>query len=377
MKVLEFVDTLRRDSGITSFLMNNIIKENNNGILYDIMIIEGDEFSLTDVRKRVNVIIMPNPIFCGYFALKAYLMNYFCLHKGEYDVIHSHCFQVDPLLFECARAYNNCVCISHSHSAKFSDNFFKAIIWKKISAKVPEYADYWFACSNEAGIHLFGRDFPSSPKGRVIPNSIDCDKYLFSENIREDYRRKMQLGEALTIGHVGNFAKTKNHEFLINIVSCFKRRNVNVKLLLIGGQKNGKRERHIKQKIRMRKLENNVVFLGKRNDIPNLLFSMDVFVFPSLHEGFGISILEAETSGLPVIVSNGVPEDVKFSGCVTLDLRNGPNKWCDTILKISKVKADHLREDRNREVANSIYNAQNTNKMLNEFYIKVCNAKQK
>ncbi|MBL8029333.1 MAG: glycosyltransferase [Fibrobacteres bacterium] len=125
-------------------------------------------------------------------------------------------------------------------------------------------------------------------KGAVIEKSVARRKLGLSDN-------------AFVIGHVGRFTEPKNHEFIIAVMHEILKKEANCILLLVG---DGPLRENINNKARQLGLLNNVIFLGTRTDVFACLSAMDVFIFPSHYESLGISVLEAQVVGLPVVTSN-------------------------------------------------------------------------
>lgn len=163
----------------------------------------------------------------------------------------------------------------------------------------------------------------------VVSNGIDVDKFRNGVSIRDELGI---AGESLVLCHVGSFSKPKNHEFLIKVFKKVLEYKPNASLILVGG---GVLEDSIRKHVLDEGLDGKVLFLGNRTDVANILKSSDVFVFPSLYEGFGIAVLEAEASGMPAVVSDKVPASIcKANNVKLLPLDAGLLEWCDTILKV-------------------------------------------
>lgn len=174
----------------------------------------------------------------------------------------------------------------------------------------------------------------------VVSNGIDVDKFKNGVSIRDE------LGideESFVLCHVGSFSKPKNHEFLIRVFKKVLSYKPNACLVLVGG---GVLEDSIRKLVADEGLDGKVLFLGNRTDVANILKSSDVFVFPSLYEGFGIAVLEAEASGLPVVVSDKVPENVCVASNIKrLSLDDDIDKWCEAVAECENMKADVLCGD--------------------------------
>lgn len=91
-------------------------------------------------------------------------------------------------------------------------------------------------------------------------------------------------------------------------------------------------------------VEDCVILVGLRSDIPQLLQSFDVFMLPSFYEGMPLSVLEAQAAGLPCFISNCITKDVEIGEDVmSLSLQNTPRIWAKYIIDYSK---DHTRRER-------------------------------
>ena len=202
-------------------------------------------------------------------------------------------------------------------------------------------------------------------KFNILNNAIDTKQYQYSEKVRTAYREELGLGDSLVIGHVGRFNPPKNHRFLIEIFDKLKQKNTNVKLLLVGdGDGRGKIEDLVKEK----NLQEDIKFLGMRDDVYNILQAMDVFVFPSLYEGLPVTLIEAQSAGLPCIISNQVPLECKMSDLIHVkSLQESESAWVDEILKLS----DYKRTDTTPLVIQSGYDIRKNAEKLQKYYLKL------
>lgn len=111
-----------------------------------------------------------------------------------------------------------------------------------------------------------------------------------------------------------------------------------------------------------------VRFLGVRSDIPDLMQAMDVFVFPSLYEGLGIALVEAQAAGLPCVVSDTIPPEAYLTDLVFAEeLSAAPETWAQVILE----KRNTLRTDRSAEIAAHGFDITTEAVKLQEFYLNV------
>ena len=174
----------------------------------------------------------------------------------------------------------------------------------------------------------------------------------------------VETANKFVIGNVARFKTEKNHTFLIDVFNEIYKQNCDSVLLLVG---TGELEEEMKKKCKELGIEKAVIFMGQRNDIPDMLLAMDVFFLPSLCEGLPVVAVEAQASGLPVVTSTGVTKEVDITGNVRfLDLAWGEAEWADAI---SKIGREFKRQDMYQYIHDSGYDITETAKALQEFYL--------
>lgn len=166
----------------------------------------------------------------------------------------------------------------------------------------------------------------------IVPNSVDIDRFINVKINKKEFLKSLKIKkDAFVIGHVGRFAKSKNHEFLIKVFAALKEIKPNTHLILIG---EGELEGQIKEQVEKLGFKDDVSFLGNRGDIPRLMSIMNVFVFPSLYEGFGNVLIEAQASGVKCIVSDRIPSDAFITNlAIPLSLDDKIDRWSQIIVK--------------------------------------------
>ncbi len=187
----------------------------------------------------------------------------------------------------------------------------------------------------------------------VIRNGVDFRRFQGVDESQTEIRRTLGISEdAYVLGHVGRFTEQKNHEFLLEVFREAYRMNSNAFLLLIG---NGELRERVEHKVREYGLDDRCMILSHRSDVPRLMKAMDVFVFPSLWEGFGIVLVEAQICGLRCLVSEAIPAETYLSELVIpVGLTEGPERWADIALDpgIQSAYPNRLHEyDMNSEIA--------------------------
>ena len=244
-----------------------------------------------------------------------------------------------------------------------TDNPKKALRNKIMCLGLNDVATDLFACSKAAGEFYYGKEAVDSGKVKIIPNAINLEKYKFNEATRNKVRKELNIEDKFVIGHIGRMAPQKNQKFLLKIFSEVKKEKNNAILLMIG---DGLLKSEIQKEINKLNIKDSVLLLGVRDDIPQLLMAMDVFVLPSLFEGLGIVAVEAQAVGLKCILSNRVPREVDCGNCEFIGLEESVDIWNKFVTKDSaykvKIYKNSLRID--------IYNIKKCVKNLENLYLE-------
>lgn len=302
------------------------------------------------------------PVYPQNFArYKRDLRGFFQAHS-EYKIIHSHMSELGYFAFREAERQGVPVRICHAHNAPhgFDAKMFIRTYFKK---RMMPYLTHLFMCGEESGKWLYGEKNKS--RFIMLNNAIDAAVYSFDASKREEMRRQLGLTGELVIGHVGRFNPQKNHPFLLDIFAALLKKEPNAVLLLVGG---GADMPKIQAKAQELGIAERVRFLGVRSDVADLMQAMDVFVFPSLYEGLPVTMVEAQASGLPCIISDKVPpECILTDGLVNImPLSANPETWAEKILSMRAVP----RTDRREEIAAHGFDISTEAVKLQEFYIK-------
>lgn len=183
-------------------------------------------------------------------------------------------------------------------------------------------------------------------------NSLDYRRFLDIQLSKAEIRAMLNIPQyAYVIGHVRRFCESKNHTFLVSIFQELVQMKENAFLLLVGS---GEMKREIIQSLSSLGLVGKTLILSHRPDIPVLMKAMDVFVFPSIYEGFGIVAVEAQASGLKCVMANTLPKDIFITkNAIPMPLKN-PTDWARVILDTSiesKNSVSYLSDwDMNNEI---------------------------
>lgn len=253
---------------------------------------------------------------------------------GPYDVVHSHTLNFSGLVLKVANMQNVPVRIAHSHSVtdNRSNSLFRKLYRNQMRNLINSNATHKLGCSKLACENLFGEK--SLNETIVFPNAIRTERYLDLNKSIKESKNSLGLEEWQTVaGHVGRFSKVKNHLFILEVFEEAIKQDPNIQLLLIG---DGEKKQEIVRKATEKDLTSNIHFLGIREDIPDIMNAMDIFLLPSYYEGLGIVLIEAQAIGVPCLVSNGVPKeaDLRINLFTQRSLDNSINVWKEELFKL-------------------------------------------
>ena len=323
--------------GVEQVVYNYCSRIDKNKFEIDFLIDEDSTFIPREELKNVGINVKVIP---PYQKVAKYQKELIKLFKTEkYDIVHSHLNALSIFPLRAAKKAGIKVRIAHSHSTsnkvEWKKNLVKAML--KLFSKV--YADKYMCCSELAGRYLFGNKTYEEGKVYLLNNAIDIDKFKFNEDTRKDVRAELKVNDdTLVIGHAGRFVAQKNHTFLIDVFKDVHTKNPNSVLVLVG---QGQLQEDMKEKVKILGLENSIKFLGQRDDIDRLYNGFDVFCLPSLYEGLGIVLIEAQVNGLPCVASTEVPKIVKQTENFEFArLEDEVEKWSELIFDGKRKEVD-------------------------------------
>lgn len=348
--------------GVESFIMNYYRNIDKSKVQFD-FIIDSDSTSVPkkEIEKLGGKIIQIPPyqkIFNYISVLKR------VLKENNYKIVHSHLNSLSVFPLYCAWKAKVPIRIAHSHSTTNNKEFKKNIIKNILKPFSKIFATNYFACSEHAGRWLFGNKTFENNKVILIKNAIEVKKFKYDETVRNRIRKELNVENKLVLGHVGRFVEQKNHEFLIDLFYDIYKENDDAILLLIG---NGPLESKIRNKVKKLQLDSAVKFLGIKDNVNEYMQAMDIFMFPSLYEGLGIVVIEAQASGLKSICSTDVPVEVKNTDLVEFIDLNNKSKWKESVLRTQYKRNDKSLEN----IKNANYDIQQESEKLLEIYIKI------
>jgi glycosyltransferase involved in cell wall biosynthesis len=305
MKVLHITNSLGM-GGAEKLLEEAIPLYNNLGIPTDILLFDGTEFPFFKSLKKTNpenvFVLNANSVYNPLNVLK--IIPYL----KKYDIIHVHLF---PALYWVAFAKiisfykGKLVYTEHSTNNKRRKSSLFRILDKFIYKKYNKIIAITDEVKDALISHLNLKDIT---KITVIFNGVNLSKIINAKTLNK--KEFFNDDDSVIVLQVARFYEPKDHATLIKAIASLPNR---FKLLLVGeGVLKNKNEILVNEL----QINDRVLFLGARMDIPSLLKTADIVVLSSKYEGLSLSCVEGMASGRPFIASNapGLGAVVKDAG---------------------------------------------------------------
>lgn len=338
IRVLNFLPNLKQ-AGVESFVMSVYRNIDTSKVQFDFIVHSTKrEFYDDEVEKLGGKIYRftykdDKNLFKYIKDLKSFFQSH-----PEYKIVHGHMQSMMPLYLYCAKRSKVPVRIAHSHNNSYEHSAKGFIL--HIFSRFSRYpATDRYACSADSGKYLFGKK-PFD----VIFNGIDMDRFVFREDVRKRLRRELGIKEhEILLGTVGRMEKQKNQLFLLQVLNDVVKKDQKYRLLLIGS---GSMEAELRAFVKAHDLSDHVIFLGNVPNVNDYMSAMDLFVLPSLYEGLGIVLIEAQATGLNCITTQGtVAAETKVSDIIQY-LPLDSSRWIDSILHFQPKRERTLCDER-------------------------------
>lgn len=334
MKVIHFLGEYIGNGGIESFVTNilgGMHQHNIESIVvayYHIpnvyehyMRINGAEIVYLHT-KRINVIHRIN-MFARYLKK----------HANSDDILHLHTSTSGGYMY----AFVAYLCglkriVFHLHNIPAMDPNQK--LWRTVKNNIIDTLLNWvpqvkIACSKEAGYSFFKQN-----EFKLVHNGIDFRRFSFDYNARERLRKQMGMEGKFVIGQVGRLAYQKNQEFTLSLIKRAKQQGIDCYGVLVGS---GTNRENLEEYVRINNMTDLVNFVDPTEKIQEYYSAFDLFVFPSIYEGLGISALEAQAAGLPVICSENISNEVFVTDMIFREWLSEQDNWIKRIKFIKEM----------------------------------------
>ncbi len=253
-----------------------------------------------------NLGIILHPVKArGYFHPFTSLRIAFIIRRINFDIIHTHASKDLWILVPALQFLRRRIpLILTKHIGSF--------IEKKdyLHRRLYKYVTRAIAISTAIKNNILDTTPLSADRILLIPNGVDTGKFnpaaVSGKEVREEFNIKP---DELLIGMMARFSPGKGHEEFVKAASELNKEYDNLRFIIIGEASRGEDEYEAGIKAYSEELKlNNLIFTGYRSDIPELLAALDIFVFPSHAEAFGIALIEAMAMQKPSVctASEGV-----------------------------------------------------------------------
>lgn len=314
--------------------------------------LDKDKFECTYCLRGEEIGVLEDEVVAGGAKIihqpnntKNYFKSYFYYKKffseNDFDIVHSHLMFYSGIVMRAAYKAGIKKRVPHSHMTNpciENRSTLKKIIAETYSFVMKrwlvKYSTDLVACGKEAGEYLYGKK-NFAKRGVLLNNGTYLDKFEFEQQKRDDARKEFNLQNSIVLGHIGRLNYVKNHSFLLDVFFEFQKQYSNSKLLIVG---DGEQRPAIEAKAKSLGIDDKVIITGLRQDVDKLAMAMDVFVFPSLYEGFPMTLVEAQATKLPCLISDTVTRSAKLiEPTQYLSLNDSPTLWAQKAYELSQI----------------------------------------
>lgn len=336
--------------GIESFITNTVLGMDLQALQIDIVAARlADSIFTQRLRARgVRLLALSGD---QKRLLNNYRLFVRLLSEERYDVVHLNIFHGLSMVYAClARRAGVPVRIVHGHGTNLRKSLTKPLklLVHTVSKELLTGAatDCW-ACSVPAAEFLFSRKTVAAGRFLFIPNGIQIERFRFNAALGKELRHQLCLAESeFVVGHVGRLCYEKNQMFLLDVFSRLVVRRPDSRLLLVG---EGEDKTALREKAERLGIADRVIFYGVSDQVERLLWAMDIFIFPSILEGLGIAMIEAQSAGVPAVCSEKIPAEARVLDRVrTLPLAAGAEAWAEAALALAGLPRTGAEADRVR-----------------------------
>lgn len=352
MKILQVSNSSMGNGGVQKVIMD--IVQNLPEHKFDVLVFNNKESYHEKNFISFGGQVFRIPYYDGKRLLKQRLDFYFRFFKlffgtyrllrknGKYDAIHCHNYFDSGICNAAAFFAGVKIRISHSHSSRSEAyvSFWRKIIFTSYKILMKIFSNVRIGCSQGAVDFLFQDD----KKAIIVTNGIDLKKFDVG-------KYEYKVSDNIKFIHVGRYCKVKNQSFLLDVFSLVSQKFDNVSLNMVG---HGPDKTRIQEKIRKLGLDTKVRMLSHDTDIPKIMSDSHYMIFPSLFEGLGIALFEAQSMGVLCFASGGLAHESNLGLVTYLDLNSGARHWADNIIEIIENDDLSVRKSITDEKLNSV-----------------------
>lgn len=349
--------------GMEAYIMNIYRNIDRTKLQFDFLYPYEDKMAFSD-----EVLKLGGHIYHVPGRKKSLIKHYILLRRlfkdNDFEGIYYQCTRKlrTMQVFKYAKKYKVKYRVIHSHSSNsINTSCIDKIRVKFVEKQYKKYITDFFACSENAGKWMFGdRNYS------VINNGINTNLFKFNKDSRNLIRKKERIPEdAIVLGTVGRLSQEKNPMFFIPLFIKYLEKHPNSYFLHVGG---GEQLEKLEKKIKEFDLQEHFILKGKQENVYDYMNAMDVFLLPSLYEGFPIVLVEAQSTGLMCISSSNVTESSNILGLVRYCSIDRINDWLET-LENELIDNINNRHDRSEDIEKCGYGIKQLAERIQEFFL--------
>lgn len=370
IKVLHVIGGMNR-AGAESMIMNIYRCIDRTKIQFDFLVYSNEKQDFeTEIKTLGGKVIHTNLFSTKSPFTMVRTIRQVLREHGPYQVIHCATLFNSAYALLAALPFKHILKITHSHNTQntVASSLIIKIYERFAKYVIQHYTEVPLACGKEAGEFLFGKKLFSN-RGIVLLNSVDIDQFTNVPVEKSNFiMEELGLHGQKVVTSIARLDPVKNHTFMIDIASVLKSSGADFKMLLVG---KGELHEEIKSKIKENNLNCNVIMLGTRSDIAEILSITDVFLMPSIFEGNPVSLIEAQIAGCRCVISDSITEKIDIGlnlieRCSLDD--NSAEDWANIIKQSCKSQIDY--NTKKMTLIKSGYDLEATTKLLSDIYEK-------
>lgn len=348
--------------GIASFQKNLLNHTDSNAVVFEFVTTYPDSAFLPFLQeKHVKIHRLPPQKTVLPYCWSLYRL----LKEEQYTAVHIHknsC--ANPMAFLVCRMAGVKQVIAHSHNTASVGGRMADLFHFLFRPLVRRLSTHKLACSTDAAMWLYGKKYcQKNDAVQIIKNGIDTKLFSYNEKVRQEVRAEFGWERRLVLGHVGNFIPQKNHFFLVDLISEITQSEKAAILLLFG---RGDAMERVREYAIQKGVAEHIEFMGARTDIARFYQAMDLFLFPSFHEGLPIAGVEAQTADLPCLFSDAVTKEIMITDrAVSLSLDAGVSEWAKRAVSLAKTQE---RRNESEKIIAAGYDAAEMGKRMERIY---------
>lgn len=255
--------------------------------------------------------------------------------ENNYDILHFHAntlSYITPIMIAIKFGVKVVV---HSRSSNSSKKGILRLLHLINKKRIQNKDITRVAVSKNSAEWLFG----INKMVHVIYNGLDKKKFNSKQSQNKIIRNKHHLSDKFVIGHIGTFLPVKNHLYIVKIFQRYLEIDDDAYLVLIG---EGPTKKYVEKVIKERELANRVLLLDLVDNINDYMELFNIFLFPSIYEGYPNVLLEAQEMRVPCLISDRITTEIDLTNLMyRKSISEDYNAWA---LQIEKIKLKKFPE---------------------------------